>query len=300
MLVLRPCIRDDADAVLAALEARDRHDFGVGDFTRRELTARWRDPEFVPEADSVVADDGGAVVGYATIISAGAIAFVEPAREGEGIGSSLLAWLERRARELGRNIHRQAVPERNDAALELLSHHGYARVRSLLEMTIPVEPSLPTPVLPEGIVMHELDVAADAASIHAADEIAFADNADYEPETFDAFISEHLQAPAIDPELSRVARRGEAIAAFALCQRRDRSRGYIDLLAVSPSERRRGLGITLLQGIFANCAAAGLREVALGVASDNPRAQRLYCRAGMIERNRIHVLEKPEPRRAAR
>ncbi len=132
----------------------------------------------MPEADSAVADDGAAVAGYAKIISAGAIAFVEPSREGEGIGSSLLAWLERRARELGRDIHRQPVAERNAAGLELLSHHGYARVRSLLEMTIPVEPSLATPVLPDGIVMHELDVAADAAAIHAADAIAFADNRD--------------------------------------------------------------------------------------------------------------------------
>ena len=300
MLALRPCTRDDADAVLAALEARDRHDFGAGGFTRRELTARWRDPEFVPEADSVVADNGGAVAGYATIISAGAIAFVEPGREGEGIGSSLLAWLERRARELGRDLHRQAVADRNAAGLELLAYRGYTRVRSFVEMTIPVKPSLPTPVLPDGIVMHEPDVAADAAAIHAADAIAFADNADYQPETFEAFSSEHLQPPAIDPELSRVARRGEAIAAFALCQRDDLTRGYIDVLAVSPSERRRGLGMTLLQTIFANCAAAGLREVALGVASDNPRAQRLYRRAGMTERNRIHVLEKPEPHRLPR
>ena len=52
--------------------------------------------------------------------------------------------------------------------------------------------------------------------------------------------------------------------------------------------------MTLLLTVFAECAAAGLDEVALGVASDNPRAQRLYRRAGMTERSRIDVLEKSE------
>ncbi|HSS56480.1 MAG TPA: GNAT family N-acetyltransferase [Solirubrobacteraceae bacterium] len=106
--------------MLAVLEARDQRDFGVGDFTRRELLAQWRDPEFVPEADSVVAPDGADVAGYGTLVSAGAIAFVDPAREGEGIGSALLAWLEDRARQLGRHVHRQAVAAGNAPGLELL------------------------------------------------------------------------------------------------------------------------------------------------------------------------------------
>jgi ribosomal protein S18 acetylase RimI-like enzyme len=111
-----------------------------------------------------------------------------------------------------------------------------------------VRPPLPAPAFPDGIVLRELNVAADATARHAADTIAF---------------------PAAS--------------------------GYIDILAVSPGERRRGLRMTLLRTIFANCAVAGLREVALGVASDTPHAQRLYRRAGMAEHARIEVLEKHEP-----
>ena len=294
MVALRPSTRDDADAVLAVLEARDQRDFGIGDFTRRELLAQWRDPEFVPEADSVVAPDGADVAGYGTLVSAGAIAFVDPAREGEGIGSALLAWLEGRARQLGRHVHRQAVAVGNAPGLELLSGHGYESVRSLVEMTLPLRPSLMAPTVPDGIVLHDLDVAADAGAIHAADAIAFADNPEFHPESLEAFTAEHIQAPEIDPGLSPVARRGGSIAGFALCQRRNRGRGYIDVLAVSPGERRAGLGMTLLLTVFARCAAAGLDEVALDVASDNPRAQRLYRRAGMTERRRVDVLEKSE------
>ena len=102
----------------------------------------------------------------------------------------------------------------------------------------PVKPSLMAAVVPDGIVMHELDVAADAAAIHAANAIAFADNAEYQPETLEAFSSEHLQPPAID-RASRVARRGGSIAGFALCRRRNGGRGYIDVLPVSPANAAR-------------------------------------------------------------
>jgi mycothiol synthase len=297
---LRPSAHVDADPVLRLLERRDTHDFGVSDFTRGELLAQWRASEFDPGADAVAADDHGAIVGYAALLAAGAIAFVDPAREGEGIGSSLLGWLQARARELGREVHRQIVAQRNGAGHALLTGAGYGLVRSGLQMGRVVQPAPAVPPLPQGVTVHTLDAGADGPALHAADEVAFADNADYQPMSLDAFSAEHLAASDLDPMLSRVVRRGDAVAAFALCQRRARSTGYIDVLAVSPDERGRGLGRALLLTIFAACADAGLQEVNLGVASDNPRALHLYQLAGMIELNRIDVFEKPEPRARAR
>ncbi|HSS56481.1 MAG TPA: hypothetical protein VLK59_00630, partial [Solirubrobacteraceae bacterium] len=95
-------------------------------------------------------------------------------------------------------------------------------------MTLALRPSLMAPTVPDGIVLHDLDVAADAGAIHAADAIAFADNPEFHPESLEAFTAEHIQAPEIDPGLSPVARRGGSIAGFALCQRRIGGRGYID------------------------------------------------------------------------
>jgi ribosomal protein S18 acetylase RimI-like enzyme len=90
-----------------------------------------------------------------------------------------------------------------------------------------------------------------------------------------------------------VARRGDAIAGFTLCRRQPEGSGYVDLLAVDPSERGRGLGTSLLLTAFADLARAGLRDAWLDVASDNPRGLRLYDRAGMSERLRVDVYEKP-------
>ena len=90
-----------------------------------------------------------------------------------------------------------------------------------------------------------------------------------------------------------MARRGDAIAGFTLCRQQPEGSGYVDLLAVDPSERGRGLGTSLLLTAFECFARAGLREAWLDVASDNPRGLRLYDRAGMSERLRVDVYEKP-------
>jgi len=122
---------------------------------------------------------------------------------------------------------------------------------------------------------------------------SFAGNADFQPSSFESFEHEHLQSAHLDPELSRVARRGEAIAGFTLCRRNPEGYGYVDLLAVDPGERGRGLGTSLLLTAFEAFARAGLRDACLDVASDNPRGLRLYNRAGMSERLRADVYEKP-------
>lgn len=49
----------------------------------------------------------------------------------------------------------------------------------------------------------------------------------------------------------------------------------------------------MLRSAFAGFAAAGIREIRLGVASYNPRALYVYERLGMIERYRFDVYERP-------
>ena len=152
-------------------------------------------------------------------------------------------------------------------------------------------PAVPAP--PPGISLDVLDVASDGPAVHAADTAAFADNPDYEPESFSAFYDEHLDTPELDPSLSRVARRCDAVAGFTLCRRQGSGIGYVDLLAVQKSERGRATGDGLLLAAFAAFAEAGLHEARLEVAWDNPGAFRIYERAGMAPGDRVEVFEKP-------
>jgi ribosomal protein S18 acetylase RimI-like enzyme len=146
---------------------------------------------------------------------------------------------------------------------------------------------------PPGVDVSAVDLAADARALHAADGLMFAANADYEAQPFEVFRDEHLSRPALAPNLSSVARRGEQVVGFTLCSRLTGGIGIVDLLAVAAEERRRGLGRALLLRALRNFAAVGLREGRLDVAGDNAPAVALYGAAGMTVAHRTHVFEKP-------
>jgi mycothiol synthase len=293
VVALRPSSRGDDHDVLRVLAAREARDFGVADFIRGFLLERWREQRFDPQADAVVALDGDVVVGYGGLFEHGALVFVDPGHERQGVGSRLRDWAEALAVERRRSHHRQVIAHENAGAHGLLAEAGYVQVRSVIQMAKSMEAVAPAPAPPTGITLAPLDLPADGRALHLADTASFAGNADYEPSSFEHFDQEHLRSPHLDRELSRVARRGDAIAGFTLCRRQPNGSGYVDLLAVDPSERGRGLGTSLLLTAFEGFARAGLREAWLDVASDNPRGLRLYERAGMSERLRVDVYEKP-------
>jgi len=218
---------------------------------------------------------------------------VAPDHEGRGIGSGLLEWAERRERELGRTCHRQWVAAGDQSAEALLRRAGYTRVRSYWRMVRElVDEPAPAPL--PGLTLRPPEVDRDAEALHALDAASFAATADYRPESFEEFRAEHLLAHDLDPALSAVAEDGERIVGFLLARNRpDEGVGFIDLLAVAPDRQRQGLGAMLLRTAFAACAASGLREAQLGVASDNPRALSLYERVGMSPRFRSDIYERP-------
>lgn len=295
MFRLRPPTADDAAAVLRVLQARDIADFGAPDFTLEDLLDQWRSSEFDLEADALIAvDRTGEVIGYATLWNPGVLSVVDPAREGEGIGSALLRWTESRARQLGRSAHRQWVAERNATGHDLLTRAGYRPVRSYWRFACELDGRRRAPPLPEGVTLALVDRERDARPLHAISEATFASNPDYEPESLVAFRDTHLAGHDFDARLSRVARRSSDVVGFVLCRRWAQEHvGFVDLLGVHPSEGGCGLGSSLLLTAFEAFAAAGLHEAQLGVASDNPHALALYDRVGMTPRHRVDVLERP-------
>jgi mycothiol synthase len=223
----------------------------------------------------------------------GALAVVSPDYEGRGIGMQLLEWTERRQRQRGRGGYRQWVPAANAGARALLEAVGYRPSRSYARMVRRLDDVAPAPALPAGFTMRSVDVQADAAELHAMGDASFAVTADYHPESLEAFRVEHLRSHDFDADLSTVIELGEQMAGFLLSRRRaEDGVGFVDILAVHPGYQRRGLGTALLLTAFARYAGAGLVEAQLGVASDNPRALRLYERAGMTPRFAAYTYER--------
>ncbi len=293
---LRAPVLKDVDGVLAVIIARDVADLGAPDFTREDLLEEWGLSEFSLAHDAAVAEDGeGRIVGYVAVRRAGALVAVAPDHEGRGIGTQLLRFAEQRQRELGVLRHRQWVAAANERGHALLRGAGYAFVRSYWRLERPLTQLDPELEVPAGLALRHLDAERDGVDLHAIDDAAFAAIPDYEPHSQAAFREEHLLAHDLDSELSWIAEResDRRVVAFLLARRhRDESVGYVDILAVAPDHQGRGLGALMLQRAMAGFAAAGLARAQLGVASDNPRALRLYERAGMTTRFRIDTVER--------
>ena len=290
MVTLRPPTFADAQAVFDMLVARDLVDYGVPDITLEDLHDEWNAPDF----DAILAHtESGAVVGYAILHRPGAMGFVSPEHEGQGIGTQLVTWAQRRERELGRAHHGQAAPASNARARELFQTFGYAYERSYSRMVRTLDGSEVEPAH-AGLMLRAVVPDQDASAVYAVNELSFAANPDYLSESQEEFVGEHLRAHDHAPELSLVAHEGDTMVGFLLARRWPQERvGFIDLLAVHPQARRRGLGSTLLRTAFARFAAAGLREAQLGVASDNPRALQIYERAGMTPRFVVDAYHRP-------
>jgi mycothiol synthase len=285
---------DEAPAVLAVLTARDVADIGAPDYTLSDLRDEWRLSDFDLATDAVVAEaPDGKIAGYAIVRRPGTLAVVAPEHEGEGIGTKLLGWSEQRAREQGRRRYRQWIAASNDRARELLLAAGYEQRRSYWRMTRQLSDRVRAPDPPARYRSRSLDVARDAKAVHALDDACFAGSPDYEPAPFEAFAEEHLRAHDFDPKLSLLVERDDELTAYLLAKRwRGEWVGFVDLLGVHPEHRGRGIGTWLLLSAFARFADAGLREAQLGVASDNPRAVRIYERAGMHARFRFDTYER--------
>jgi mycothiol synthase len=291
----RAPVPDDAPAVLAVFVARDLADLGVVEHTLEELRDEWRTSDLDLARNARVAEsDGGRIVAYAAVRRPGTLVVVDPEHEGGGIGSRLLEWAEDRDRARGRERHRQWVAANNTSAGVLLTGAGYRRARSYWRMVRTLVGVGVAPTPPAGFRLRPVDVARDAAALHAVDAASFAAAPDYTSETLAEFIQEHLEPYDFDAGLSRAATREEQIVGFLIAMRQqDEGIGYVDLLAVDPEYQGQGLGSALLGSAFAAFAEAGLREAQLAVASDNPRGLRVYQRAGMTVRHQFDIYERP-------
>ncbi|MGN6871795.1 MAG: GNAT family N-acetyltransferase [Solirubrobacteraceae bacterium] len=285
----------DAPAVLAVFEARDIADLGEAEQTLEELQDEWRSSDLDLESNGrVVEDADGRIVAYAAVRRQGTLALVAPDQEGRGIGSRLLEWAESRDRESGRDLHRQWAAGTNATARALLTRVGYRRARSYSRMVCSLAGVAAAPDPPAGFRLRSIDPVRDVTALHAVDAASFAPSPDYTPESLTEFTAEHLGAHDFDAGLSRVAIDGQEIVGFLIAGHRPEERvAYVHILAVAPERQNRGLGTAMLQSAFAAFAAAGLREVRLGVASYNPRALHVYQRLGMRERFRFDVYERP-------
>jgi mycothiol synthase len=271
------------------LDLRGRSDWGV-----EETAHLWRLMNV--DASSLVETADGTIAAVVAAFDRGADrqawVVVHPDFVGRGLGTALLERAEEQARAAAvRKLKMGALAE-NDEAHALFERHGFREARHYYGMRIDLDRPPSAPVWPAGIEVSTFR-PADARGFHQALGESFEDEWGSHHPPFEEWKHERLEAPETDTSLWFVVRDGAEIAAVARCDPRHEGGGWIGALGVRKPWRRRGIGLALLQHVFAEFRRRGEPHVGLGVDTQNPTgATRLYERAGMRVVNEDVVFEK--------
>jgi mycothiol synthase len=243
-----------------------------------------------PERDIVVAEVDGRPVGYSRVFWDQEpdgprvyrhFCFVDPDFGGRGIGSALFAWNERRLREIAdehdapEQLLEVWVNDCNTAATGLARDAGYEPVTYDAQMIRSFVDDLPDHRLPDGVEIRPVR-EEHLRTIWEADIEAFRDHWGF-VEPSEASYQRYLSFPYHDPTLWKIAWDEEGVVGqvrsfidTAQNAELGRQRGWTEFISTARRGRRRGIAKALIVESIRELAARGMREIALGVHTENP------------------------------
>jgi len=264
--------------------------------SRESLQWIWNLTSTDLQRDTRIIDKDGVVAGFGQAVwrkeEGGPLdlfIFVDPNHRRNGIGTSLLSWGERLARELGAEGVRAEVPEGDMAGHELLRSRGFAQVRSGFTMSKRLGDGEDVPPPPDGVMIRRF-VDGDERALYEVHEGSFADHWGFRPSTFEAFV-ESVHADNWDPSLVFLAEAGDGVVGH-LVSVLDENEGFVGMLGVIQPWRGRGIATALLHRAFAEISTRDRTEVKLGVDALNPHgAVALYESVGMTVERQLDIFE---------
>lgn len=302
---LRPGRMDDLGATVALFNACSMELIGAEDERVEDVRNYWQTPGFDLERDArVVLAPDGQIVGWMEVwdpaphVRLYGWGRVHPDHTGRGIGSYLLRWVEKRARqsipkapEGARVVLFNGSISTDSAAQACFRQAGLRLVRHHWRMTIEMADDRPPPApqWPPGITVRTLRVGRDERAVIQAVREAFKDHWGYVERPFEEEFAQwtHFMDndEDFDPSLWFLAMDGDEIAGVSLCRLKineDPDMGWVGTLGVRRPWRRKGLGLALLHHSFGELYRRGQRKVGLGVDAESlTGATRLYEKAGM-------------------
>lgn len=275
----------DAEQVFELLDARSRAAFGVSEVSKPLVLAELRrsvDDRFVAEQD-------GRVVGYAHVRPTNDIVV---ATGDAATADALLASVEDRARAHDVAAIEAAVVAQDVPFRSLVQRAGFVHERVVLRMWRTLDEDVAAPTWPEGVTVRTYD-DEDGHDVKALLDDAYAWDAHYAAQSYDAWRSYMTDHDEFDPSLWFLVERNDALVACALHWKEHNRRGWLKDIAVHESMRGRGLGKSLVRHGLHAYADRGVERVGLKVDAANPTgAPGLYAREGFVIDQHLEIWRK--------
>jgi mycothiol synthase len=294
----------DFDQYVSLHIEADRMDRSSRCTSRQILRENLQRPLYNPEKDLFIAETAGKIVGFLNItpeLIAGRVlldCLVHPGHRRKGLAKSLLERAMQRARELQTTVMHISVPEENTHGREVLSRLGFAEVRQLLEMSLPIDNlNLPDTANSELVLRHLR--RGEEARLAELQNRCFADTWGFNPNTPEE-IAYALNLSGASVKDVIILYDYERPAGYCWTKincagsaATGEKKGRILMLGVDPDYRGRGIGRLALWVGLSCLKDKGMATVELTVDSDNPAAYSLYKSSGFHVLARNIYYEKP-------
>jgi mycothiol synthase len=272
--------------VTAFTRVAERFDAGEASVTVDDIRSGWDLPEFDLQDDVLLMFSGEVLIAAAEVPGWRAEANVHPDWRGQGVGTSVLSWVERRALERNPGDDRvrvgQTIISTNTDAISLFLDHGYSIRHTSWVLRLPDEVIVDPQSLPDGFDVRIFDPANDEYLVYQVVEDAFNEWPTRVPSTFEQWQSGVTGRTDFDPSLLLVVTHlGNVVgAAFGIPYEDE---GWVQQLAVRSDHRGRGIAKALLRELFEEFRRRGFPAVGLSTDS-RTGALDLYLDLGMVVR----------------
>ncbi len=280
-LTARPLTPNDLDAAFAVYSGAELEDAGHLALEPEDIAGDWARPSFDLAADSIGVFDGDRLVGAAEVTRGGSRSegAVLPGERGRGIGSWLVVWIERRAREMGARRVGQVT---SDGSLpqRLLRGRGYTLGHTSWVLELPEGRELAERPLPPGYVIVTADTEERTRAAYDVLQDAFDEWEGRVRESFEDWAATTVRRPGAQPWQLRVVEHEGAVVGASFTIVDSQGAGYVHQLAVQRAHRGRGLAQSLLADAFGQARERGAQRSELSTDS-RTGALDLYLKVGM-------------------
>lgn len=286
-LILQGAAPSDIPIITALLRVAEEFDAGEPSVTVEDVESEWMHSGFDPAVDALLVFEDGRAIAYAEVPGWRAEATVHPDARGRGIGTAILAWIEKRAVERAVDDPEirvgQTVIDTNAGAVSLFVRHGYAPRHTSWVLRLPDGVAVNHPPLPGGITIRPFDPDREEWEVYRVIEDAFNEWPTRVPTSFEDWRSAVTRRADFDPALLLVAATDRDVVgvAFGIAYPDE---GWVQQLAIRRDNRGQGLAKALLRASFAEFHRRGFPDVGLSTDS-RTGALDLYLDVGMVVRS---------------